>query len=70
MRLAEELHRTSTVSEELWRALSEHFDERQLIELLVTAGWYQTIGYICNGLRIEREEWAARLPPRRADAPT
>jgi 4-carboxymuconolactone decarboxylase len=70
MRLAEELHRMSTVSEELWRALSEHFAERQLIELLVTAGWYHVIGYLCNGLRIEQEEWAARFPPQRAEAPT
>jgi 4-carboxymuconolactone decarboxylase len=66
MRLAEELHATSAVSEDLWRALSEHFDERQIVELLVTAGWYHTISYVCNGLRIEREQWAARFPPPRA----
>jgi 4-carboxymuconolactone decarboxylase len=62
MRLAEELHRTSAVSEELWRTLIEHFDERQIIELLVTAGWYHVIGYVCNGLHIEQEPWAARFP--------
>ena len=63
MRLAEELHRTSTVSEELWRALSEHFDERgRSSSCLVTAGWYHVIAYLCNGLHIEQEEWAARFP--------
>jgi len=66
MRLAEELHRTSTVSEELWQALSSHFDERQIIELLVTAGWYHVISYVCNGARIELEEWAARFPAQAA----
>jgi 4-carboxymuconolactone decarboxylase len=69
MRLAEELHRTSTISEELWHLLSAHFDERQIVELLVTAGWYHVIGYVCNGLRIEREEWAARFPEPDAGAP-
>jgi 4-carboxymuconolactone decarboxylase len=61
-RLADELHHTSTVSDELWDQLSAHFDERQILELLVTAGWYHVIGYICNGARIEHEEWAARFP--------
>ncbi len=68
MRLAEELHQTSTVSEDLWQALSEHFDERQIIELLVTAGWYHAIAYVCNGLRIEHEPWAARFPVPAAGA--
>jgi 4-carboxymuconolactone decarboxylase len=61
-RLADELHGTSTISDELWEQLRAHFDDRQIVELLVTAGWYHTIGYICNGLRIELEDWAARLP--------
>jgi alkylhydroperoxidase family enzyme len=42
----------------------EHFDERQILELIVTAGWYHVIGYVCNGARIELEEWAPRFPPR------
>jgi hypothetical protein len=36
--------------------------QRQIIELLVTAGWYHVISYVCNGLRVEREEWAAQFP--------
>lgn len=61
-RLADELHETSTLSETLWQALSVHFDEPQILELLVTAGWYHVIGYVCNGVRIEHEDWAARFP--------
>jgi 4-carboxymuconolactone decarboxylase len=61
-RLADELHGTSTVSGELWEALAAHFDAAQILELIVTAGWYHLIGYVCNGLRIEHEEWAASFP--------
>ena len=62
-RLADELHETSTVSGELWQALPIHFDAPQILELLVTAGWYHVISYVCNGVRVEPEDWAARFPP-------
>jgi 4-carboxymuconolactone decarboxylase len=61
-RLSDELHQTGTLSEELWGLLASHFDERQIIELIATAGWYHLIGYVCNGARIDFEDWAARFP--------
>jgi 4-carboxymuconolactone decarboxylase len=73
-RLADELHETSTASDELWQALAAHFDEPQILELIVTAGWYHVIGYVCNGARVEQEEWAlafpaaGSLPPQTASA--
>jgi alkylhydroperoxidase family enzyme len=65
-RLADELHRTSTVSEELWRSLSSRFDAPQILELLVTAGWYHVISYVCNGVGLAPEDWAERFPIRRS----
>jgi 4-carboxymuconolactone decarboxylase len=67
-RLADELHETSEVSDELWVTLEAHFDHEQILELLVTAGWYHVIGYVCNGVRLKREDWAARFPSERAQA--
>jgi alkylhydroperoxidase family enzyme len=66
LRLAEELHGTSTVSEDLWGELRAIFSDVQLIELVVTAGWYHVIAYLCNGLRVQLEPWAARFPTRDA----
>jgi alkylhydroperoxidase family enzyme len=60
--LADELHETSAVSDELWARLSAFLDEQQLFELIVTAGWYHTIAYVCNALRVEPEEWARPFP--------
>jgi 4-carboxymuconolactone decarboxylase len=62
MALAEELHETSTISDELWGRIEKHFSTEQIIELIVTAGWYHVIAYICNGLKVPLEQWAARFP--------
>ena len=62
MRFADELHTTSTISAELWDALSGSLGEEQIVELIVTAGWYHVIGYLCNGLGIELEAWGLRFP--------
>jgi 4-carboxymuconolactone decarboxylase len=62
LRLAEELHETSTIGDELWRDLSSRFSEQQILELIVTAGWYHVIAYVCNGLRVPLEPWSTPMP--------
>ncbi len=62
LRLADELHATSEISDELWRELAGAFSEQQILELIVTAGWYHVIAYVCNGLRVPLEDWAQRFP--------
>lgn len=60
--LADELHACSTVSDGLFTALTEHFDDEQILELCVTAGWYHAISYVINAARLPLEPWAARFP--------
>jgi alkylhydroperoxidase family enzyme len=60
--LADELYDTATVSDALWARLARRFSDEQLIELLVTAGWYRLISYVINAARVDREPWAARFP--------
>jgi 4-carboxymuconolactone decarboxylase len=62
IRLADELHDTSDVSGGLWTELSARFSDEQLLELMITAGWYRLLSYVINGTRIQREPWAARFP--------
>jgi 4-carboxymuconolactone decarboxylase len=64
IRLADELHDTSTVSDELWALLSQHWETAQLIELCVVAGFYHLISFVTNAARVELETWAARFPVR------
>jgi 4-carboxymuconolactone decarboxylase len=62
IRLADELHETCAVSDELWSALVARYRDDQLLELLIIAGWYRLISGVINSLRIAREPWAARFP--------
>ncbi|HEX3518603.1 MAG TPA: hypothetical protein VHT29_06175 [Solirubrobacteraceae bacterium] len=61
-RLADELHTSNDISDDLWRALGARFSEREILELIVTVGWYHTIAYVCNGVRLQDEEWAEPRP--------
>jgi len=60
-RLADELHATSDVSDELFAALRDAFSADVIIELLITAGWYHAIAYVCNACRVEPEPWAPAM---------
>ena len=62
IRLADELHETSTVSESLWVQLAERYSTDQLLELLIIAGWYRLLSYVINGAGVQPEPWGARFP--------
>lgn len=64
IRLVDELHDGGTVSDALWERLRDEWNEAQLLELLLVAGWYHAISYLANGARVERETWAARFPAK------
>jgi 4-carboxymuconolactone decarboxylase len=60
--LADQLHDSCELSDELWTSLSERFSEPQLLELIVTAGWYRLLSYVINSARVQLEPWARRFP--------
>ena len=62
IRLADELHDSCSVSDALWASLTERFSSEQLLELVITAGWYRLLSYVINGAGVEHEPWAARFP--------
>lgn len=62
IRLADELHDSGVVSDGLWAELAQGWDTRQLLELLVLAGWYHLIAYVASGAHVALEEWAERFP--------
>ena len=64
IRLVDELHDTSRVSDALWAELRGHWKDDQLVELVVLAGFYHTISFVVNGLGVELEPFAAHFPRR------
>ncbi len=64
LRAVDELHDGARLSDAVWQELRRHYDDAQLLELLVLAGWYRTIGYLADGLLLDDEPWAAPFPAR------
>jgi 4-carboxymuconolactone decarboxylase len=62
IRLADELHESAGVSDDLFAELDRHFGATQILELVIVAGWYHTISFVVNAARVQLEPWAARLP--------
>lgn len=62
LRLADALHVRCDIDDALWAALREHFSEEALLELLLLAGFYRTVSYLTNTLRLPPEPGSARFP--------
>ncbi|MGE0217914.1 carboxymuconolactone decarboxylase family protein [Mycolicibacterium sp.] len=53
--LCDSLHKTCTVDDALWFALTTHYSDEAIIELLMLAGYYRTVSYLANALRLPLE---------------
>jgi alkylhydroperoxidase family enzyme len=58
----DELHRACTLGDEIWAALRDAFPEEAILEILMLAGFYRTVSYITNALRLPAEPFGARFP--------
>jgi alkylhydroperoxidase family enzyme len=56
------LHARATLSDDEFAALSSHYDEAKIFEIILLCGFYRTVSYLANGLRLPLEEKAARFP--------
>lgn len=62
VRLADNLHAASDIPDGLWKDLDRAFTAEAVLELLLLAGYYRTVAYLANGLRLEMEPMARRFP--------
>ncbi len=62
LHLADELYTTDHIADALWAELAAVWAPAQLLELIVIAGWYRTLAYVLNAVRVQHEPWAARFP--------
>ena len=56
------LHSRSTLSDDEFAGLASHYDEAKIFEIILLCGFYRTVSYLANGLRLPLEEKAARFP--------
>lgn len=62
IRVADELHDTSTISEDLWNSIKDGWSKTQILEMIAIAGNYHGVSYLTNALKIDLEETAERFP--------
>jgi alkylhydroperoxidase family enzyme len=58
----EALHHRATLSDAEFAALAAHYDEAKIFEIILLCGFYRTVSYLANGLKLPLEEKAARFP--------
>jgi alkylhydroperoxidase family enzyme len=58
------LHDCVTLSDAEFGALSAHYDDAKILEVLLLCGFYRTVSYLANGLALPLEKTAARFPER------
>jgi len=62
IRLCDALHEACDIDDALWAELRARFSEEAMLELLLLAGFYRTVSYLTNALRLPPEPYAARFP--------
>lgn len=62
IRLVDELHDAADISDQLWKDLATAFSIEQIFELIALAGFYHTVSFFANALRLQAESYATPLP--------
>ncbi len=63
IRLVDELHDSTNISDQLWAALAATFSVEQILELIALVGFYHAVSFFANGLRLAAEPYCV-APPR------
>ncbi|VIO67982.1 carboxymuconolactone decarboxylase family protein [Bradyrhizobium ivorense] len=56
------LHARATLDDAEFAALAAHYDEDQILEIILLCGFYRTVSYLANTLALPLEATAARFP--------
>jgi alkylhydroperoxidase family enzyme len=60
--LVDDLVDRRAIAPATWTELAVHFDETQILEAIAVVGYYHTISFLCVGLELPLESYAARFP--------
>jgi alkylhydroperoxidase family enzyme len=60
IRFCDALHADCTLDDGLWAELRAAFSEEAILELLLLAGFYRTVSYLTNALRLPLEGFGVR----------
>ena len=69
LRVADELHDSSTLSDPVYAAIAARFDEPAILEMTAIAGFYHLISFLLRTAQVPLEPWAAPFPGADGAAP-
>jgi alkylhydroperoxidase family enzyme len=62
LRAADELHRDTVITEATWSSLAEQYDDKQLMDMIVTVGQYRMLAMLLNSLQVPLDEGIPGFP--------
>jgi len=62
LRATDELFEDSIITDKTWNILAEHYNTRQLIDLIFTVGQYNMVSMALNSLGIQLDDWLSGFP--------
>jgi alkylhydroperoxidase family enzyme len=62
IRACDLLQATADLTDEAWQDLRQHVSEMAIVEIVMLAGFYRTVSYLTNSLRLPLEPFAVRFP--------
>jgi len=62
LRAADELHSDAFITEATWNALAKRYDEKQLMDLIMTVGQYNMVSMVLNTLGVQLDEGVPGFP--------
>ena len=68
VRMVDELHHHSTVSDATWAQMRRHWPDDQIVELILASSFYHMAAFFLNSTAVPLEDGAARFPAGLAQA--
>jgi alkylhydroperoxidase family enzyme len=62
VQMVNELHHHSTVSDATWKGMSAHWEAPQIIELILSSGFYHMAAFFLNSVGVPLEDGSERFP--------
>jgi alkylhydroperoxidase family enzyme len=63
IRAADELHHDAFITDHTWHELAERYDEKQLIDVIMTVGQYHLVSMTLNSLGVQLDPGVPGFPP-------
>jgi len=62
LRVCDALNETCDVPDALWAGARAHFSEEALLEIMMLCGFYRTVSYLTNAVRMPNEAFGTSFP--------